>query len=536
MHSARRLGFFAALGLSVAGGARLHGHSALVVQAGDIPFATRIDVAGGSVSGVTQTAIGDLNGDGLPDIGVFEGGKHAEGRKTFAWFEAPAWIRHEFDPSLQPGPFLGAAAFADIDRDGRLDVVVSSDLHSGGTPLGSMYWFRNPGGAATGVWARHTIAQDLGDTEHINDIAIADMDRDGRLDVVIRHLGATLKVRILFQDTPDSWTVRTLPVRAREGLKVADIDRDGRLDIVLNGFWWAAPADARTGSFTEHAIDSAYYSLPITGLNNSVKIGVGDLDRDGFDDVLFSVAEGAAVQLAWFKCPADPRTQAWTKRVIETNFTNGHQAELGDMDGDGDLDLVDGLAFGSTGVFVYRNEANGGAWTRQTLTTSVGMYSGVIGDIGADGDLDIVGADTYSFTSRPWLHENLSSSIVALATVRNGAGTNPVCFRADAPVLGSFWTATVDTTGHPGAHSTLLLGYATRLSGTPTAYGELLVDTSSAFLFQSLAAPDSSTGIALHTTTVPTNPALIGLEASVQAVIFGGSIQLCNAVDLVLGA
>lgn len=532
----RQLGLFAPLGLVLAGGARLSAHPAVPLQGGDIPFALRVDVGSGSVSGVTQTALGDLDGDGLCDIGIFEGGKHADGRKTFAWFEAPTWIRHEFDPNLQPGPFVGAAAFADIDRDGRLDVVVSSDLHSGGTPLGSLYWFRNPGGAATGIWPRHTIAQDLSDTEHINDIAIADMDRDGRLDVVIRHLGPTLEVRILFQDTLDSWTVRTLPVRAREGLEVADLDRDGRLDILLNGFWWAAPANPRTESFSEHSIDSAYHSLPVTGLNNSVKIGVGDLDRDGRDDVLYSVAEGDAVQLAWFQCPADPRTQVWTKTIIEANFTNGHQAELGDMDGDGDLDLVNGLAFGSSGVFVYRNEGNGAAWTKQVLTTSVGMYSGVIADIGADGDLDIVGGDTYAGTGRPWLYENLSSSQAASATVRNGTGSNPLVFAADLPVLGTSWTATVDTTGHPGANSTLLLGYAAPVAGIMTAYGELLVDRTALFLFQSLAAPAPATGIALHTTSVPANPALIGLRASVQAVILGGGIQLCNAVDLVLGS
>jgi len=523
MSTARRLGLLAALALPVP------------AQSADIPFATPVDVSGATVSGVTQSALGDLDGDGLPDIGVFEGGKHSGGIQTFAWFEAPTWIRHEFNPSLQPGPFLGAAAFADIDQDGRLDVVASSDLHSGGTPLGSMYWFRNPGGPATGTWARHTIAQDLSDTEHINDIAIADMDRDGRLDVVIRHLGTTLKVRILFQDTPDSWTVRTLPVRAREGLAVADLDRDGRLDIVLNGFWWAAPADPRTGSFSEHPIDSAYHSLPVTGLNNSVKIGVGDLDRDGRDDVLYSVAEGDPVQLAWYRCPSDPRTQPWTKTVIESPFTNGHQAALGDMDGDGDLDLVNGLSFGSTGVFVYHNLGTGAAWQKQTLTTSIGMYSGVIGDIGADGDLDIVGGNTYSGSGRPWLHENLLPPSRASATVRNGTGVNPLCFTADPPVFGAPWTAAVDTRGHPGVTTTKLFGYARPASGTPTVFGELLLDPTSAFLFQSVAVPDPSNGIALHAGSIPRSRALVGLEVHLQALVFGGSSQLCNAIDLVLG-
>jgi len=167
MNATGRLGLLAAVLLPVKGSAHLPTPSFVASLAQDIPFAAAFDPTAATVPGVTQSALGDLNRDGLPDIGVLEGGKHAERRRTFAWFETPAWKRHEFDLSLQPGPFTGAAVFADIDRDGRLGVVVSSDLHSGGIPLGSMFWFRNPGGAATGNWARHTIVQDLSDTEHI---------------------------------------------------------------------------------------------------------------------------------------------------------------------------------------------------------------------------------------------------------------------------------------------------------------------------------------------------------------------------------
>ena len=72
----------------------------------------KIIVPDPDISGVTTVNIADLNNDQLPDIAAFEGGKHAQGRQLFAWYEAPDWIRHEFNPGFNPGPFTG-------DSEGR---------------------------------------------------------------------------------------------------------------------------------------------------------------------------------------------------------------------------------------------------------------------------------------------------------------------------------------------------------------------------------------------------------------------------------
>jgi len=54
----------------------------------DLPFAASEDISNGSVLGITSLVAGDINGDELVDVIAIEGGKHANGRKTFAWFEA----------------------------------------------------------------------------------------------------------------------------------------------------------------------------------------------------------------------------------------------------------------------------------------------------------------------------------------------------------------------------------------------------------------------------------------------------------------
>jgi hypothetical protein len=368
-------------------------------------FSAKVALPG--VEGVTSVNIGDINRDGLADIAMFEGGKHNKGKQYFAWFEAPDWTRHDFHSS-KPGTFIGDTEMADMNGDGWLDIVLPRDNHSQGA--GDLYWYENPRGDATGDWARHTIYADEGNTYHQGDIEIADMDHNGKLDVVCRHLGRR-RVRVCLQNGPDDWTVRSFDVRDREGLKLVDLDRDGVVDIVMNGFWWAGPDGGwRSGDYTEHVIDEKFYSAQAVRLNNSTKNGIGDFNGDGRLDVGLASAEGNKVYLAVYLAPERPREEAWQRQLIKDNFGNCHQLEVGDVDLDGDLDLVGGRSFGESGVFVWYNSGRGTRWTEQIVDEAAGMYSGVISDLGRDGDIDIVAPHAYSKGQPVWIIENALAS------------------------------------------------------------------------------------------------------------------------------
>jgi hypothetical protein len=56
----------------------------------EVSFKPPKDIAGGVVLGLSSMDAGDIDNDGLIDVVAIEGGKHAGGRKTFAWFKAPA--------------------------------------------------------------------------------------------------------------------------------------------------------------------------------------------------------------------------------------------------------------------------------------------------------------------------------------------------------------------------------------------------------------------------------------------------------------
>ncbi len=122
---------------------------------------------------------------------------------------------------------------------------------------------------------------------------------------------------------------------------------------------------------------------------------------------------------------------------------------------------------------------------------------------------------------------------VASSSARNGQGVNPACFAAPPPVLGATWDATVDASAHPGAGPTAIVGFTRPLFGRLLPFGELLVDPASTRLFLSAAA--SGGGVAVHSHAIPDALALAGFRAYLQAVILGGSAELCNAVDVVLG-
>lgn len=122
---------------------------------------------------------------------------------------------------------------------------------------------------------------------------------------------------------------------------------------------------------------------------------------------------------------------------------------------------------------------------------------------------------------------------VASQELRNGSGTNELCLRGTTlPIGGATWTLELDSTGHPGAQSAVLFGHEDPLE-LPLAFGELLVDVASTQLFTRFLP--ALGGIDNFTLAIPSNAALLGRTAQAQALILGGTPELCNAIAPTVG-
>jgi hypothetical protein len=271
---------------------------------------------------------------------------------------------------------LGAA---DLDGDGDIDLT-SSD-----TTGHRLFWFENDG---SGGFTRHVIRvfPPGWPERHV----IVDLDRNGTPDVVVVDHYAWALLWYENDGTPadgpwEEHVITAANMPHAYDVDVTDIDQDGDLDVFASSYvgnafaWFENPGDPAEEEWAKH---------PIALGEETRTVRAADFDGDGDADMLGGiVGEG----LYWYENPGPPALE-WTRHVIRRRGGPQHGEPL-DLDGDGDLDVVMAAMHTKTWVGEVRWYENRGGRFRPHRIVSRYPYAfeAVAGDLDGDGDIDVVG-------------------------------------------------------------------------------------------------------------------------------------------------
>jgi len=269
----------------------------------------------------------------------------------------------------------------DMDLDGDIDIVVAWNSSCGGedgTRDAVIFTNLGPGPVRDGTWIGTRIPDGTPKGESmIKDVALADVDRDGDLDIVATFpIAQTMNIRWYRNptvDVPDDfhisdtvWQVGTVGQigSGADIIRPADIDQDGIMDIVVRSTsghliqWLKGPEGATTEPL--RALPWQVYTLAEFSDYSPEAMAIGDLNDDG----QFEVIAAAGGSLAWFDSQVTHSVyDQWFENLIinerqETSADGQTAADSGidpseapgntviysivvvDLDGDGMDDLV----------------------------------------------------------------------------------------------------------------------------------------------------------------------------------------------------
>ncbi|MEK6781260.1 MAG: FG-GAP-like repeat-containing protein [Bacteroidota bacterium] len=303
--------------------------------------------------------------------------------QTGPWMEDPGnpgkYLGNPFDAinQITPSNFNGytSIAFADLDGDGDLDVTVGYDINDYYGNAQVFVYYENTG---HGFFVQKPINGDVGnplegiDVGEYSSASFADIDGDGDIDVLASgnrygYIGGCecygdIPELIVFENDNGEFVEQgsietdfsNLGIKPNPAAKLIDVNGDGRLDLVVPVF----DEDNDNDGYVQYFEQDEYGEYnEVTGSDNpfdfisfnnqayEVNLDLGDLDDDGdFDLIISSVDDelSAYKNTGTAQIPEFTSEPAWEAGFLTTFDFIPSSPKLIDLDHDGDLDIIVG--------------------------------------------------------------------------------------------------------------------------------------------------------------------------------------------------
>ncbi len=291
-----------------------------------------------------QASVGDLDRDGFPEMVIpFMTGTqaYAQGEQAGDSITRIYWgSRSGPDPDRfydLPTSAASDTALADLNGDGWLDVIVANSGGAGTNyEVDSFIFFGHAD-------VEQTRQQRIGlPTRRASGVAVADVNRDGQLDVIFANQQGPQSFAYLNQGGSfDPGRRIAFETHHAKDCVAADFNQDGWMDVFFTNYH-------RLGNrFTESYL---YFGSP-----------------DGFDQ---SNRQSLYTSGAWGASAADLNGDGWTDLVV-----SNHQRANGDL---------------GNPSYIFWNSPDGLAMTRRTALFEEGVVGNAIADFNADGHPDVL--------------------------------------------------------------------------------------------------------------------------------------------------
>ena len=321
------------------------------------------------------TLIMDIDKDGVKDFVVLS-------YEKMAWFQRTknGWKRYAVENGA-PGVRMEAGGDChDIDGDGDLDILEGAQ-----SKAGEIWWWENPcpDFAPDKPWKRHPVIA-VGGTHH--DQIFGDFDGDGNVELAFWYnAGRQLCLAEIPDDPTAPWPVEVIAQLEMnqpnpEGLARIDVDLDGKLDIVGAGCYFKHTSGK---TFQRYVLDAGY---------RFSRSAAGDLIQGGRPEIVISSGDDVGPLNLYYYDGLN-----WKTKTLKERVDHGHSLQVGDLNGDGHLDIYAGEMYRpgpqeKCRQWVLYGDGKGN-FTEQLLSTGIGSHESKIGDLDGDGDLDILQKD-----------------------------------------------------------------------------------------------------------------------------------------------